>query len=455
MASTVIRGAQIKDSTVQRHDLDTSTVGQAVVTKIVQGSGVTLSSTGADSGTGDVTVAASAIPLASSAQSGLLNQTSGNTTDFIDGTNNSQALQPVIWSVRLRSFNSLGNSNFEVDQRNVGNAVANPAGGTMIIDRWMKAGTGTYQVSCQQIPSGAGVVLPGTNFRVSAQTFRILLTTPQATLGASDRLGLRTQIEGPRMRELMNDVHSVSLLVNSSVAPLSFSLALYAPTITTASLVKLCTIPTASTWTLIQLPNIPVWSAAGNWSILPTVQGYNLEICLAAGATMIAPAADVWQNAFYTGAPGMSNFCGQAVNSTFWAAFIQHEPGPCTTLQDLPFQQNLDDCLRYYTKSYHYNTIAGTASSGAGSAIFPAFAGNQPYCWQPFKKVMAKIPTVTSYSPTTGAINTMRDVTPGNVDRAVTAAVNVGDTGFSGFNITGANAANWIAQFNWTADTGW
>jgi hypothetical protein len=56
MAQTVIRGAQIKDSTVQRHDLDTSTVGQALVTKIVQGTNVTLSSTGADSGTGDVTI---------------------------------------------------------------------------------------------------------------------------------------------------------------------------------------------------------------------------------------------------------------------------------------------------------------------------------------------------------------------------------------------------------------
>jgi hypothetical protein len=395
------------------------------------------------------------IPLASSSTRGLMNQTSGNTTDFIDGTNNSQALQPAIWSVRLRSFNSLGNSTFEVDQRNVGNAVANPAAGTMIVDRWQKAGNGTYQVNCQQIPSGAGLVLPGTNYRISAQCFRVQLTTVQATLGTNDKLSIRTQIEGQRMRELINDVHSVSLIVNSSVAPLSFSLALYDPGLA-HSLVKLCTISTANLWTLIQLPNIAVWSAAGNWSVLPGAVGYDLEICLAAGSGWTAPAADTWQNALFTGAPGMSNFCGQAVNSTFFLAFAQHEPGAlCTTLQDCPFQQNLDDCLRYYTKSYHYGTVAATPSTGAGSAIFPAFAGNQPYCWQPFKKVMAKIPTVTSYSPTTGAINTMRDVTPGGVDRAVTAAVNVGDTGFSGFNITGANAANWIAQFNWTADTGW
>jgi hypothetical protein len=56
MPKTVIRGTQILNNTVQRQDLDVSTVGQAVVTKLVQGTNVTLSSTGADSGTGDVTI---------------------------------------------------------------------------------------------------------------------------------------------------------------------------------------------------------------------------------------------------------------------------------------------------------------------------------------------------------------------------------------------------------------
>jgi hypothetical protein len=58
MARTEVTGRQIKDSTVQRDDLDIATAGQAVVRKIVQGSGVTISSTGADSGTGDVEISA-------------------------------------------------------------------------------------------------------------------------------------------------------------------------------------------------------------------------------------------------------------------------------------------------------------------------------------------------------------------------------------------------------------
>jgi hypothetical protein len=59
MPPTLIRGKQVLDGSIQRADLDTSTVGQAVVAKLVQGAGITLSATGADSGTGDVTVAAS------------------------------------------------------------------------------------------------------------------------------------------------------------------------------------------------------------------------------------------------------------------------------------------------------------------------------------------------------------------------------------------------------------
>ena len=56
-------------------------------------------------------------------------------------------------------------------------------------------------------------------------------------------------------RELAGDVHSVSLLVRSSVAGLKFGLILRDSPTTTKTLAKLCTIPSSGTWTLIQLPN--------------------------------------------------------------------------------------------------------------------------------------------------------------------------------------------------------
>ncbi|WP_394999739.1 hypothetical protein [Acinetobacter sp.] len=56
MARTVVGGAQVKDGSIQRADLDVTTVGSAVIAKVVQGTNITISSTGGDSGTGDVTI---------------------------------------------------------------------------------------------------------------------------------------------------------------------------------------------------------------------------------------------------------------------------------------------------------------------------------------------------------------------------------------------------------------
>jgi hypothetical protein len=74
MAATVVRGAQIKDGTIQRADVDVGTVGQALITKALQGSGIAITSTGADAGTGDVTV-----NLAAIAADSILGNTSAST----------------------------------------------------------------------------------------------------------------------------------------------------------------------------------------------------------------------------------------------------------------------------------------------------------------------------------------------------------------------------------------
>lgn len=57
MARTQVRTLQIEDGGVQRSDLNTTTSGSAVVTKVVAGSGITITQTGIDAGTGDATIA--------------------------------------------------------------------------------------------------------------------------------------------------------------------------------------------------------------------------------------------------------------------------------------------------------------------------------------------------------------------------------------------------------------
>lgn len=56
MAQTQLRGTQVLDGSVQRSDMDVSTAGEAVIRKIIAGTNITISSTGVDAGTGDVTI---------------------------------------------------------------------------------------------------------------------------------------------------------------------------------------------------------------------------------------------------------------------------------------------------------------------------------------------------------------------------------------------------------------
>jgi hypothetical protein len=403
-------------------------------------------------------VAGDLVPLATTTAPGLMRQVSGNTTDFIDGTNNSQALQPVIWSVRLRSFNAVGNSTFEVDQRNIGAALTNPASGTFIQDRWSivrSALTGAVNAALQNAPSSP-IVIPGTNFGITQNFQRFTVGTAQASLASGDYFTFSQSLEGPRWRELALDVHSISLLVRSSVAGLTFTVRLTDAT-ASHSLVKLCTIPSAATWTLVTLPNLPVW--AGTYSAVPGAAVYSLSVCLACGSTYSAPANNAWQTGNVIGVNGMSNFLA-TVGATFDIAFVQHEPGSlCTTPIDCPFTQNYDDCQRYFQKSYDYKTAIGASGTLPGYISGTLPTGNTAYiiALPAFPKAMAKEPSLAPYNSSSGAANSVFNSTLGAACAVV--AVAVSEKCISYINI-GAPSSGTAAPGQWmnlhyTADTGW
>src|SRR5215475_2792137 len=165
--------------------------------------------------------------------------------------------QSQIWNVRLRSFNAFGNSSTECDQALNGSVSTNAA---RICDRWLYNKVfATGVCPAQRISSGAmgggQILVPGTNFTISNSFIRFTLTTPQS-LAAGDVLALLAYPEGAAFRELQNDVHSLQVLVRSSVAGITFGIALRDPG-ATRSLTKLGTIPTANTWTLVTFPNLP------------------------------------------------------------------------------------------------------------------------------------------------------------------------------------------------------
>jgi hypothetical protein len=364
------------------------------------------------------------------------------------------AIQPVIWSARLRNFNAVGNPGVEVDQINVGQTV-NISGsyGAKIIDRWFLYKGGTAALYTAQIGTTTNVI-PGTNFNITSHGLFVTITTPQATLAATDSLRFTQIVEGPRMRELISDVHSLSILVSSSVSPVHFSICLR-DSPTTKSIVYLCTY-TGGGSQLITIPNIPVWASGGNWNTQPGNQGYIIEVTLAAGSTYIAPAAGSWQNGMFLGAPGMDNWLANAANSNFILYFLQHEPGAqCTTLIDKPFFENQFECCRYFQKSYEYATVPGAATV-LGQISGLALANNPPIAIPvSFVPKMAKTPTVTGFSPNNGAINNVYDNTVG-VNRVInTGGWGASQCGFSGFGTSTTNSGQANYNYHYTADTGW
>jgi hypothetical protein len=307
---------------------------------------------------------------------GLLNQLSGSTGDFVDGTNACQSLspavQPTIWAVRLRSFNAAGNPNFEVNQFPVTNTpfIVPAAGLTRICDRWFISRTNGINaaVACgrtgQASPTPGPANIPGINYRISTGMISLTLNSQQSlAVGAGDLFAITSQIEAPLFREMSADVHSFSILAFTNVVGgLRFGLSIRDGGVT-QSLPLLCTIPTPEVWTLIQLPNLPKFPSAGSYgSFAPGVLAYSLILTLCSGSTWIAPSAGVWQSGNFITAPGLDNFLTKPVGAQLFIAFVQHEPGnACSTPMDLSFNDNLFACKRYYQKSipYGYQAITG------------------------------------------------------------------------------------------------
>ena len=363
-----------------------------------------------------------------------------------------------ITSVRLRSFSAVGNGSFEVDQVNAGQGVSTTGGyAGKIIDRWLVAKGGTAVVNAVQLGTTLTTLIPGTNFNITTHGLAAILTTPQATLAATDSFRFLQNVEGSQMRELVSDVHSVSLLVGSSVSPVHFSVCLR-DNPTTKSIVYLCTYNvTAGQLQLITLPNIPVWASGGNWNTQPGNLGYIIEVVLAAGSSYIAPAGS-WQNGTFLGAPGMDNFLANAANTSFVLYFIQHCPGSNVALIDCPFSGpngNLVACQRYYAKSYDYLIKPGTvANPGKIIATSQPVSSNAAIAYTKFPVTMAKDPTVTFYSPATGAVNNIRNEIS-NADVACTNPWYPGDSGFQGAYTAAPIAPTQQMSWHYTSDTGW
>ena len=404
-------------------------------------------------------VPVSPFPLASTAQSGLLRQVSGLTTDLVDGTNNTQdlptAFKPVIWNAWLRSFNALGNPNFEIDQANVGGQVH----GGRICDRWLGGANGTMSMTFYQIGGGGStVILPGTNYNISNQQLRVFTSTTQASLTGSNYVQVYQFVEGPFFRELSFDVHSISILLSCNISPFTFAIALRdmgSSLTTTTSLVLSATYTGGGALQLLQFPNLPVFPS-GNFSSRNGVPSYQLSITVACGPTFSAPTSGpTWQSGNFIGFTGQTNIAATS-GASLYIGYVQHEPGPvCTPPIDIPFWKNLRACQRYFCKSASYNTLLPTSGNNyrwVGTHVTGSASVRANIHWP---VDMAANPTVSIYDDLANA-NQVYLETIGNVaisGYSLSDTAGLGAIALSAAQTPTYTGAAVLAQYK--ADTGW
>lgn len=111
--ATSLNSSQIRDGTVSRVDLNTTTIGQSVISKIVQGTYMSITSTGSDSGTGDVTLNVN-VPLATTTVAGLLSPADKTTLSNFAGAGYAPLNSPSFVGYPVSTLNilTLGNTSF-------------------------------------------------------------------------------------------------------------------------------------------------------------------------------------------------------------------------------------------------------------------------------------------------------------------------------------------------------
>jgi len=337
--------------------------------------------------------------------------------------------------------NRIINGAMVIDQRNAGASVTATvtSARTYVLDRW---GYFTTQASKFTVQQNAGSVTPPAGFR----NYIGITSSSAYTPVASDIILLQQPIEGYNVYDLNFGSASASTITFSFWVRSSLT-GTFAGSLGNSANSRLYpftfTISSANTWE--QKTITVTGDTSGTW-VTDNGIGLYLNFNLGTGSTYLGTAGAWTGSAFYS-ATGGTNIV--ATNgATFYITGVQLEKGSTATSFDYrPYGTELALCQRYYESTAYPDASFGlVATRVTTSTSTTTFAGGFSY----LVPKRTNSPTVTVYSRNNNSGKASLVATGADIG-GISAANNIGGTGFWGLALGTAQATGTGIEYGWTA----
>lgn len=237
-------------------------------------------------------------------------------------------------------------------------------------------------------------------------SMKIDCTTIDASIDASDYVGIGQVLEGYSFKPFVGKTATLSFLVKATKTG-TYCIS-FRNSGVDRSYVAEYTVNSSDTWEKKEV-TITFDYSGGTWDYA-NGRGLRISWMLAVGSTYHT-TKDTWQTGQYLSTSNQVNACDDTANN-FRLTGIQFELGSVATeFEYRTIQQELALCQRYYEKSYNFNTAPGSLGvSGYLATNAIGSVGGQITFNANFKVNKRIPPSVTIYSPGTGASGYIRNL---------------------------------------------
>jgi hypothetical protein len=373
----------------------------------------------------------------------LVHPTSATNNIVLDNAGNMTAGGTLAMSSSFMR-NRIINGAMVIDQRNAGASVTPTGDGVYTLDRWQVSLSAASKFSLQQSSTAP------TGFSYST-----LITSLSAYSVPSGGYFMFNQpVEGYNMADFGWGTASaktvtISFWVNSSLTG-TFGGAIQNNAQNRAYPFSY-TISAANTWE--QKSVTIAGDTSGTWLTTNGV-GMYLRFGLGVGSTF-STTAGAWTAGQYFAPTGATSVVGTN-GATFYITGVQLEVGTVAT----PFERRQYGtefmlCQRYFISSYNPGTAVGTATGDATGPLLQVGTtanSNSPFFPTVYPVTMRTSPTVTTYSPNTGASGKIRKRASPQSDVNSALFRNTATCGTFGPNGTGGTTDEYECHFTASAE---